>query len=49
MAGRMIPVESVAQLVVNGIKRNKLYLFPHAESREFIQRRFKRIDDAFDG
>ena len=47
MAGRRIPVESVAQLVVNGIKRNKLYLFPHAESREFIQRRFKRIDESF--
>ena len=47
MAGRSIPVESVAQLVVNGIKRNKLYLFPHEESREFIQRRFKRIDEAF--
>ncbi len=47
MAGRQIPVESVAQLVVNGIKRNKLYLFPHAESREFIQRRFKRIDESF--
>ncbi len=47
MAGRQIPVEGVAELVVNGIKRNKLYLFPHDESREFIQRRFKRIDDAF--
>jgi NAD(P)-dependent dehydrogenase (short-subunit alcohol dehydrogenase family) len=48
MAGRLIPVEGVAQLVVDGIKRNKLYLFPHAESREFIQRRFKRIDQAFE-
>jgi NAD(P)-dependent dehydrogenase (short-subunit alcohol dehydrogenase family) len=47
MAGRLIPVEGVAQLVVNGIKRNKLYLFPHEESREFIQRRFKRIDESF--
>ena len=49
MAGRQIPVEGVAQLVVNGIKRNKLYLFPHEESREFIRRRFQRIDQAFEG
>ncbi len=48
MAGRLIPVEGVAQLVLDGIKRNKLYLFPHSESREFIQRRFKRIDEAFE-
>jgi NAD(P)-dependent dehydrogenase (short-subunit alcohol dehydrogenase family) len=48
MAGRQIDVASVGQLVVDGIKRNKLYLFPHPESREFIQRRFKRIDQAFE-
>jgi NAD(P)-dependent dehydrogenase (short-subunit alcohol dehydrogenase family) len=48
MAGRQIPVAGVAQLVVDGIKRNKLYLFPHPEAREFIQRRFKRIDQAFE-
>jgi len=49
MAGRQIPMEGVARLVVDGIKRNKLYLFPHSEAREFIQRRFKRIDQAFEG
>ena len=48
MAGRMIDVADVARLVVDGIRHNKLYLFPHPESREFIQRRFKRIDQAFE-
>ena len=48
MAGRTIPVEGVAALVVDGIRRNKLYLLPHAESREMIRRRFERIDKAFD-
>jgi NAD(P)-dependent dehydrogenase (short-subunit alcohol dehydrogenase family) len=48
MAGRLIDVAAVGQLVVDGIKRNRLYLFPHPESREFIQRRFKRIDQAFE-
>jgi len=48
LAGRQLDVAQVGQLVVDGIKRNRLYLFPHAESREFIQRRFKRIDQAFE-
>jgi hypothetical protein len=48
MAGRLIDVAAVGRLVVDGIKRNKLYLFPHPESREFIQRRFQRIDRAFE-
>ena len=47
LAGSLIDVAAVGQLVVDGIKRNQLYLFPHAESREFIRRRFERIDQAF--
>jgi NAD(P)-dependent dehydrogenase (short-subunit alcohol dehydrogenase family) len=47
LAGRLIDVAAVGQLVVDGIKRNQLYLFPHPESREFIRRRFERIDQAF--
>lgn len=48
MAGSLIDVDAVGRLVVDGIRRNKLYLFPHPESREFIRRRFGRIDRAFD-
>jgi len=48
MAGRLIPVDEVANLVVDGIRRNRLYLFPHPETREFIRRRFERIDRAFE-
>jgi NAD(P)-dependent dehydrogenase (short-subunit alcohol dehydrogenase family) len=48
MAGRVIGVEEVAALVVDGIRRNRLYLLPHAESREMIRRRFERIDRAFE-
>jgi NAD(P)-dependent dehydrogenase (short-subunit alcohol dehydrogenase family) len=47
LAGSLIDVTAVGQLVVDGIKRNQLYLFPHPESREFIRRRFERIDQAF--
>jgi NAD(P)-dependent dehydrogenase (short-subunit alcohol dehydrogenase family) len=48
MAGRVIAVEAVAALVVDGIRRNKLYLLPHEESREMIRRRFARIDRSFE-
>jgi len=48
MAGRTIEVDEVAQLVVDGIAANKLYLFPHQEARSFIARRFDRIDRSFD-
>lgn len=49
MAGSLIRADAVARLVVDGIRRNRLYLFPHPESREFIRRRFARIDQAFEG
>ena len=48
LAGSLVDVAAVGQLVVDGIKRNQLYLFPHPESREFIRRRFERIDQAFE-
>jgi len=48
MAGSLIPVDEVAELVVDGIRRNRLYLFPHPEARDFIRRRFDRIDRAFE-
>ena len=48
MAGRVIAVEEVAALVVDGIRRNRLYLLPHEESRAMIRRRFERIDRAFE-
>jgi short-subunit dehydrogenase len=48
LAGRVIAVEEVAALVVDGIKRNRLYLLSHPESRAMIRRRFERIDRAFE-
>jgi len=49
LAGRTLPVDEVAALVVKGIKENRLYILPHEESRGFIRRRFERIDRAFEG
>ena len=47
-AGRVLPVEVVAADVVDAIKRNRLYIVPHAESRAFVQRRFARIEAGYD-
>ena len=44
MAGRVLPVDEVAEQVVAAIGTDRLYIVPHAESREMIRRRFQRID-----
>ncbi|MBK6658180.1 MAG: SDR family NAD(P)-dependent oxidoreductase [Proteobacteria bacterium] len=48
MRGRVLPVEGVADKVVKAIKNNELYIVTHEESREFVRRRFERIDKSFD-
>lgn len=47
-AGRVLEVDEVADKVVAAIDGNQLYVLPHAESRQYIQRRFARIDASFD-
>jgi len=49
MAGGVLSVEEVAAQVVGGIDGNQAYILPHPESRDYIQRRFARIDAAFGG
>ncbi len=49
LAGRVLAVEDVAAEVVDAIKRNRLYIVPHPESRSFVRRRFERIDRAYEG
>lgn len=47
-AGRIITPEEVAPMVVTAIKRRRLYIVTHPESRQFVQSRFRRIDRAYD-
>ena len=47
-AGRVLPVDDVAEQVVAAIGTDRLYIVPHEESREMIRRRFERIDRAFE-
>jgi hypothetical protein len=43
-----VRAEDVARLTVDAILANRLYIVPHQASRASIQRRFERIDRAFD-
>src|SRR3954454_11898893 len=48
VAGRVIPVETVAEMTVDALLDNRLYVLSHDQSRDSIRRRFDRIDRAFD-
>jgi len=48
MAGEVMKPEDVATVVVEAILANRLYILPHDDSRDLIQRRFQRIDATFD-
>ena len=47
MRGRVLSPELAAEKVVAGIKKGELYIHTHEEAREFVRRRFERIDRAF--
>ena len=48
LAGRVLNVDDVASQVVDAILANRLYILPHAESRQSVRRRFERIDRTYD-
>lgn len=48
LAGGFITADEVASQVVKAIRNRELYILTHPESRQFIRRRFERIDRAFE-
>ena len=48
LAGQVLDVDDVAELTVEAVLANRLYVLPHEESRGFIRNRFERIDRTFD-
>lgn len=48
MRGRVLSPELAAEKVVNAVKKGELYIHTHDEARQFIRRRFERIDKAFE-
>jgi len=49
MRGRVLTPELAAEKVLKAVKNNELYIHTHEEARDFIRRRFERIDKAFAG
>ena len=47
MRGRVLTPELAAEKVVQAIKTGELYIHTHEEARDFVRRRFQRIDRAF--
>jgi NAD(P)-dependent dehydrogenase (short-subunit alcohol dehydrogenase family) len=47
LSGRELPVEVVGDLVVEAIRRKDLYIQTHQEAREFLRRRWERLDLGF--
>jgi NAD(P)-dependent dehydrogenase (short-subunit alcohol dehydrogenase family) len=48
MSGRTIGAAAVAELLIAAIKRDELYVHTHLEAREFLRRKWARIDAAFE-
>ena len=47
LGGRLLEVEPVAELVLDAIRRNTLYIHTHSEAAEFFGKRAARISAAF--
>ncbi|MCC6918379.1 MAG: SDR family NAD(P)-dependent oxidoreductase [Alphaproteobacteria bacterium] len=48
LQGRTLTADETAQLVLNGILANRLYLHTHKEARPFFEGRARKIAEAFD-
>jgi NAD(P)-dependent dehydrogenase (short-subunit alcohol dehydrogenase family) len=48
MRGRVLTPELAAEKVVKAIKTGELYIHTHDEARDFVRKRFQRIDRAFE-
>lgn len=48
LVGGVITADEAAARVVEAIKANRLYIVTHPAAREFVRRRFERIDKSFD-
>jgi NAD(P)-dependent dehydrogenase (short-subunit alcohol dehydrogenase family) len=48
LAGRVLNADDVAARVIKAMDQRQLYIVPHDESRQYIRKRFERIDRAFE-
>jgi NAD(P)-dependent dehydrogenase (short-subunit alcohol dehydrogenase family) len=47
LQGRELGAAQAADLIVKSIEANRFYVHTHAEAREYVKRRWERIDEAF--
>lgn len=48
LSGQDLSADTVAEMVLAGIRDNELYIHTHREARQFVKRRWERMDEAFD-
>ncbi|MBI1179513.1 MAG: SDR family NAD(P)-dependent oxidoreductase [Alphaproteobacteria bacterium] len=48
LRGRILEAPEAAERVLRAIRRQELYIITHDESREYVRRRFERIDRSFE-
>ncbi len=48
MVGEILDADYVAAIVLDCIRKKKLFILPHGETRSIIRRRFEKIDAAFE-
>jgi NAD(P)-dependent dehydrogenase (short-subunit alcohol dehydrogenase family) len=48
LQGRELSATQVADLVVEAVRENRLYVHTHSEARQYIKRRWERMDVAFE-
>jgi NAD(P)-dependent dehydrogenase (short-subunit alcohol dehydrogenase family) len=48
LEGRELSAAEVADLVVDAMRENRLYVHTHREAKQYVKRRWERIDAAFE-
>ena len=48
LEGRELSAAEVADLVVDAMRENRLYVHTHREAQQYVKRRWERIDAAFE-
>jgi NAD(P)-dependent dehydrogenase (short-subunit alcohol dehydrogenase family) len=48
LLGRELGADEVAELVLDAIRNQRLYIHTHSEARQYVRRRWERLDAAFE-
>jgi NAD(P)-dependent dehydrogenase (short-subunit alcohol dehydrogenase family) len=48
LQGRELGASEVADLVVDAVRENRFYIHTHSEARQYVKRRWERLDAAFE-